>query len=70
MLEETRQKNSEKQAQMYARSERVRQYGDDAVYRQQTRTRSIESSQADNSRQERRSNYSGGYSGAYFDSYA
>lgn len=54
MLEEQRQKNTEKIYQDYHQSERIRSYNDDATYRQVTRTDSVESQQQDSSRKERR----------------
>lgn len=53
MLEEQRQKNSEKQYQQYHQHERIRMYNDDATYRQTNRDRSVESIHQDNTRQER-----------------
>lgn len=53
MLEEQRQKNTEKQYQQFHQHERIRTYNDDATYRQTNRDRSVESIHQDNTRQER-----------------
>ncbi|WP_303850134.1 hypothetical protein [Seleniivibrio woodruffii] len=59
MLEEQRQKNTEKMYQQYHHSERIRSYNDDATYRQSVRTDTMESQHQDSSRKERRFGHPG-----------
>jgi len=54
MLEEQRQKSTEKMYQAYHHSERIRSYNDDATFRQANRTEPIESRNQDSVRKERR----------------